>query len=130
VHEIHTPEGIAPPVAPSYSHAIEVAPGARWLTISGQVGVGPDGELAQGIGPQAERAWQNIVAILDSAAMGLADLVKVTTFVTQADHIAAVREVRARYQVEGYRPASTLLVVAGLASPGYLIEIEAVAAKA
>lgn len=130
MHTVHTPPDIAPPVAPSYSHGIEVAPGARWLTIAGQVGIGPDGELAQGVGPQADRTWRNIVAILESAGMGLEDLVKVNTFVTNANDIPVLRKIRADYQVEGYRPASTFLVVAGLASPDYLVEIEAIAAKA
>jgi enamine deaminase RidA (YjgF/YER057c/UK114 family) len=130
MHKVHNPAGIAGPVSPAYSHGIEVPPGARWLTISGQVGVTPDGKIAQGITAQADQAWKNIVAILKSAGMGLEDVVKVTTFLTSKDYIAGAREVRGRYQVEGYRPASTLLVVAGLASPDYLIEIEAVAAKA
>lgn len=130
MHKIHTPDGVAPPVAPSYSHAIEVGPNARWLTVSGQVGVHQDGTIADGIVGQADQAWKNIVAILASAGMELEDVVKVTTFVTSTDHIAAVREVRSRYLAEGYRPASTLLVVAGLPASEYLIEIEAVAARA
>ena len=48
-NKIHNPATVAPPVG-SYSHAIETPPNARWLTISGQVGVGGgiviDGELA------------------------------------------------------------------------------------
>lgn len=129
MHKTHAPDDISGPIAPSYSLAVEVAPGARWLAISGQVGVGPDGELAQGMEAQAERAWNNIVALLRSAGMGLEDIVKVTTFVTSVDDVAGLREVRARFQADGHRPASTFLVVAGLAAPEYLIEIEALAAK-
>lgn len=130
MHKVHNPAGIAGPVSPAYSHGIEVPPGARWLTISGQVGVTPEGKIAEGIGPQAEQAWKNITAILKSAGMGLEDVVKVTTFLTSKDYIPASREVRGRFQAEGYRPASTLLIVAGLAAPDYLIEIEVTAAKA
>lgn len=130
MHKVHNPAGIAGPVSPSYSHGIEVPPGARWLTVSGQVGVTPDGKIAEGIAAQADQAWKNIVAILKAAGMGLEDVVKVTTFLTSKDYIPAAREVRGRYQVDGYRPASTLLIVAGLAAPDYLVEIEATAAKA
>ncbi len=130
VHKTHAPDEIAGPVAPSYSHAVEVAAGARWLVISGQVGIAPGGTIATDVGAQAEQAWENIVALLKSAGMGLDDVVKVTTFVTSSEHIAAVREVRARYQAEGYRPASTFIVVAALVAPEYLVEIEAVAARA
>lgn len=130
MHKVHNPAGIAGPVSPAYSHGIEVPPNARWLTVSGQVGVTPDGKIAQGIAAQADQAWQNIVAILKSAGMGLENVVKVTTFLTSKDYIPASREVRGRYQVDGYRPASTLLIVAGLAAPDYLVEIEVTAAKA
>jgi 2-iminobutanoate/2-iminopropanoate deaminase len=130
VHRIHAPTDIAAPVAPSYSLAVEVAPNARWLAIAGQVGNEPDGTVAEGAGPQADRAWGNIVALLEAAGMGLEDLVKVTTYITDPAFIPALREVRARFQVEGYRPASTLVVVVGLAAPEYLVEIEAFAARA
>ncbi len=130
MHKVHNPSTIAKPVAPSYSMGIEVAPNARWLHISGQVGTAPDGTIQQGITAQAEQCWKNIVGVLNAAGMDLGDIVKVTTFLTSKDHIAAAREVRARYQSGDYRPASTLLVIDALAAPDYLIEIEAVAAKA
>ncbi len=130
MHKVHNPTTIAPPVAPSYSNGIEVAANARWLHVSGQVGAAPDGTIAQGIAAQAEQCWKNITGVLKSAGMDLGDVVKVTTFLTSKDYIGPAREVRARYQVGDYRPASTLLIVAGLASPDFLIEIEAVAAKA
>jgi len=38
----HTPSTIAAPAA-LYVHGMEVPPGARWLFISGQIGVHPDG---------------------------------------------------------------------------------------
>jgi 2-iminobutanoate/2-iminopropanoate deaminase len=123
----YTPDTIAPPVA-AYSHAVEIAPGARTLHISGQIGVKPDGGIAEGIAAQVEQAWKNLVAILDDAGMGVEDIVRTTTFVTRADDVAATREIRARY-LGDLKPASTLLVVAALARPEYLFELEAVAAK-
>jgi enamine deaminase RidA (YjgF/YER057c/UK114 family) len=47
-HKTRNPDTIAKP-ASAYSHAIEVAPGARWLQISGQVGVTPAGVAPDGI---------------------------------------------------------------------------------
>jgi enamine deaminase RidA (YjgF/YER057c/UK114 family) len=55
MNKIHEPAGVAPPVG-AYSHAIEVAAGARTLYISGQVGILPDGSTASGIEAQAEAA--------------------------------------------------------------------------
>jgi len=57
------------------------------------------------------------------------DLVKITVFLTDARHIADYRAARARLLGDAVRPASTLLIVAGLASPDMLIEVEAWAAK-
>jgi enamine deaminase RidA (YjgF/YER057c/UK114 family) len=61
--------------------------------------------------------------------MGLQDLVKVTVFLTRPIDIPAYRHIRDQ-ALAGARPASTLLIVAGLAHPDWLIEIEATAARA
>jgi len=58
----------------------------------------------------------------------VADLVKVTTFLTDRSQRAKNAEVRARYLGE-VRPAQTLLFVSGLTLPEYLVEVEAIAAK-
>lgn len=122
------PKSIAAPIG-RYSHAVETAPGMRLLHVSGQVGLSADGRLPAGIAEQAENAWRNIEAILAEAGMGIGDLVRVNTFLVDATHVAESRAVRLRHLGE-HRPASTLLVVAGLAAPEYLVEIEAVAAAA
>ena len=121
------PETIAAPIS-LYSHGIEVPPSARWLHISGQVGMTQDGKIVVGIEAQSEVAWQNLNAILASAEMGVEDLVKMTVFLVDAAHIPAYGAVRARAIGEA-RPASTLLIVTALASPDFLVEIEATAAK-
>jgi 2-iminobutanoate/2-iminopropanoate deaminase len=122
----HNPEKVAPPFS-RYSHGIEAPAPARWLHISGQVGVAPDGTMRQGAEAQIEQAWRNLLAILDSAGMGPRDLVKVTTFLTDRAHLQTSREVRER-MLQGAEPASTLLIVSGLARAEWLVEIEAIAA--
>ena len=124
----HNPAGVAAPAAP-YVHGMEVAPGARWLFISGQIGVHPDGRPGADAREQVELVWRNIALILRSAGMDVADIVKLTTFSTSAAHLPALREVRERV-LAGHLPASTLLIVAGLAKPELLVEVEAYAAKA
>lgn len=59
--------------------------------------------------------------------MGPQDLVKVTVLLTRAEDIPVAREIRQR-MLQGAEPASTLMIVAGLASPQFLAEIEAIAA--
>nr|MCU0626826.1 RidA family protein [Gemmatimonadaceae bacterium] len=57
-----------------------------------------------------------------------ADVVKTTTYVTDASQIAALREIRARYLDMTRPPASTFVQVTRLYRDDLLIEIEAVAA--
>lgn len=124
----HTPSTIAPPAA-LYVHGMEVPANARWLLISGQVGVHADGRVGRDAREQAEIIWSNIETILKSAGMALSDIAKLTTYATAPEHLKPLREVRERV-LDGHRPASTLLLVAGLAQPAWLVEVEVVAAKA
>jgi 2-iminobutanoate/2-iminopropanoate deaminase len=128
MHKAHNPSTVAKPQS-AYHQAVEVAPNARWLYISGQLGIGPDGTLREGTAAQAEQAWANILSLLAAANMRPEDLVKVTTFIIDPKDVGAVRTAREK-ALGGVRPASTLLVIQALASPQYRIEIEATAAKA
>lgn len=123
----YNPAGIAPP-ASAYSHGVEPLAAARWLYISGQVGVAADGRVAKGARAQTEAAWRNLQAVLEEAGMSLRHLVRINGYVTRPEDVAVYREVRDAV-VGTLRPASTLVIVAGLAHPDWLVEIEAVAAK-
>jgi enamine deaminase RidA (YjgF/YER057c/UK114 family) len=68
-----------------------------------------------------------VLSVLEAAGMGPRDLVKVTTFLIDRADLPTARTVRER-MLQGAAPASTLLFVAGLASPEWLVEIEATAA--
>lgn len=122
----YNPQTVAPPFS-RYSHGVEVSAGARWLYISGQVGVTPEGKVADGAAAQIEQAWRNVLSVLEAAGMGPRDLVKVTTFLIDRADLPTARTVRDS-MLQGAEPASTLLFVAGLASPDWLVEIEAIAA--
>lgn len=124
----HNPMDLPPP-SNLISQAIEVAPGARWLYISGQIAVRPDGTVVEGVEAQMEDIWKKILCILESAGMGYENLVKIGIFLTCEEDILTFREVRDRV-LSGVKPASTLLIVKGLARPDMLVEIEAVAAAA
>jgi 2-iminobutanoate/2-iminopropanoate deaminase len=124
----HNPTAVAPPFSP-YSHGVEAPASTRWLYVSGQVGVTPEGRVLDGAEAQIEQAWRNVLSVLEAAGMGPRDLVKVTTFLLDRADLAAARAIRER-MLQGAEPASTLLIVAGLASPEWRVEIEAVAAAA
>ena len=124
----HVPDTIAAPVA-AYSHGVEVPPNSRVLYTAGQVGILPDGTTPEGIEAQTEATWTNLMAILESAGMGIDDVVKVTTYVTSEDDFWPMAQVRARFFGDA-RPASTGIVVKALAKPEWLVEVDLVAAKA
>jgi enamine deaminase RidA (YjgF/YER057c/UK114 family) len=122
------PPSISAPLG-AYSHGVEIAPGARVIHVSGQVGVRPDGRVAEGIEAQLRCAWQNIFAILGASNMAAADIVKVTTYLTRAEDFKVHPRIRAQYLGEA-RPSATAVCVSALAAPEFLCEIEVIAAKA
>lgn len=121
-----------PPTAPApfsrYAQAVLAPEGYRWLHISGQVGCDRDGNIAQGFERQAELAWENLIGILKGAGFAIRDLVKVTVLLTDPKDVPASRAIRDR-MLGGLEVASTLMVVAGLASPALLFEVEGIAAQ-
>ncbi|WP_374382578.1 RidA family protein [Dongia sp.] len=119
----------APPPFSRYSQMVAAPAGYRWLYISGQVGCGRDHQTAAGFEAQAELAWSNLAACLEADGMTVADLVKVNVFLTRASDVPASRIARDKV-LNGAQPASTLVIVSGLASPDWLIEVEGIAAKA
>ena len=124
IHDI----GIARQIG-TYSDAVEVPAKARWLFTAGTPGLAEDGTLPSDITAQAELAWQHIDHMLRKAGMTVNDIVKLTQYLVSAEDIPAYAAVRAR-MLAGARPASTLLVVPALVRPDFLLEVEAIAAKA
>ena len=125
--KLHPPTSIAAP-ASRYSHGAEAGPNARWLHISGQVGTNADGTIADGLEAQIHRVWQNTLAVLEEADMTVTDIVKVNTLLMDRAHLTMMRNIRDSY-LGDHPAASTLFVVAGLAHPDWLIEMETIAAK-
>jgi enamine deaminase RidA (YjgF/YER057c/UK114 family) len=119
---------IIPPTS-YYSHAQEVPQGSRMLFASGQIPVAPDGACPSDFASQARQCWRNLAAVLAAADMELRDVVRVQAFVTRVEDLEAYREIRNEI-VGSLRPAHTLLVVARLGKPEWLVEIEAIAARA
>ena len=125
--KFHNPKNVS--LAGKYSLGAELPAGARLFYVSGQVGVDSKGKLQAGIDKQVEQVWKNIASVLKSAGMGLGDIVKVNIFLTDSRFIVPYRAARDRFFPKPPYPASTLLVVAGLADPAMLVEVEVVAAK-
>lgn len=123
---VHNPKSIMTPNG-TYSHGAEVPPNARWLFIAGQVSGKLGGDIPKTFDEQADVVWKNVLAILADADMSVNNLVKIQSFITRTEDFQKFFEKRAQY-LGAHRPASTLIVVAALADPAFLVEIEGVAA--
>ncbi len=110
-----------------YSHAIRMG---NLVFVAGQVAKNLEGEvIGKGdIRQQTEQAYANLKAVLEAAGSGLDRVGKITVYTTSRAHRGVISEIRNRVFGEyGYVPAATFAVVASLADPDYLVEIEAVA---
>ena len=126
--EFRNPEDVHPPVG-SYSHQIEVKGNERLLVISGQVGMREDGTVPEDPFEQINIAFDNILRNLRAADMDVKDLIKITYYLVGEIDTAKRREIILS-KLQGHQPCSTLLYVAGLASPVYKVEIDAWASRA
>ena len=118
----------AVPGSPFYSQGIAVRDAGGLLFVSGQVGMTAQGEVLDGVEAQAAQAVANLNAVLDEAGMTSADLAKLTIYLTDpADVEPFMGAVGGT--LPDPPPATTLLIVNGLASPELRVEIEAVAAR-
>ena len=117
------PQGLSKP--PSYSHVVVAG---DWVHVSGQVSQDEKGNIvgAGDIEKQAVQVFENLTLALKSVGATFEEVVKMTMFITDPRYRDTIRTVRTRYLKEPF-PASTLLVVAGLAQPEFLLEIEVTA---
>jgi enamine deaminase RidA (YjgF/YER057c/UK114 family) len=103
----------------------------RVVLCAGQTATDADGNAqhAGDMRAQIGLALDNLETVLAQAGLGLGDVVRLNYYVTDMDAFFGAADVLgARLQAAGCRPASTLLGVARLAFPEFLIEIEATAA--
>jgi enamine deaminase RidA (YjgF/YER057c/UK114 family) len=125
--EFRNPQDVHQPVG-SYTHQIEVRGRERLLVISGQVGMREDGSVPEDPIEQIDVAFENILRNLHAANMDVQDIIKLNYYLVGEIDTAQRREVLMS-KLQGHRPCSTLVYVAGLASPVYRVEIEAWASQ-
>jgi enamine deaminase RidA (YjgF/YER057c/UK114 family) len=120
-------------IAPAgYSHVAKVNRGTV-VYLAGQVSADASGNLI-GEGnfeAQAEQVFGNLKIAVEAAGGTMADIVKLNIYLVaevEQDQVPKLRAIRDRHVNVEKPPASTLVVVSRLARPGWLIEIEAVAA--
>ncbi len=115
-----------------YSHAVTVT--GRLAFVSGQVAMDADGKLVgeHDMGSQTVQALENLHRVIATLGADWPDVVKLTWFVMDTTNLPDLRDARDRVlrAALGDRPnpASSLVQVAGLFRPGFLVEVEAVVA--
>ena len=109
-----------------YSHGVRVG---NQLWLAGQVALDENLDL---VGPgdpeaQARQAWKNIRVVVESAGGKLTDVIRVTTYLIEMDHMESIHKVRREMFPEGDFPTATMVQVSKLGMPGLLLETEAFA---
>jgi reactive intermediate/imine deaminase len=123
-HQFLQPKTVHKPTG--YSHAARVG---DMLYVAGQIALDRSGKLVGkgDIEAQTKQVFTNLQNVLKEAGGTMKHVVKTMTFITHPGHLEPYRKVRGQFLTEPF-PCNTLLVVESLASPDYLIEIEAIAA--
>jgi enamine deaminase RidA (YjgF/YER057c/UK114 family) len=88
-----------------------------------------DGSIAAGFAEQAEVTFENVRACLAAHGLGVEAVVKLGVFVLPGQDFALLRAIREKH-FGAHRPTSTTVYVPQLASPAFLLEVEAIAVKA
>ena len=124
--EIIPPERGPHPLPWPYSHGVKVG---NTLYVAGQVALDENLRL---VGPgdpeaQARQTWNNIQKVVEAAGGKVTDVVRVTTYVVDLDHVEAIQRVRREFFPNGDYPVATVVQAAKLGLPGLLLETEAIA---
>lgn len=123
MNKIHTEK--APAAVGPYSQAVEAG---GMIYTSGQIPLDPEsGQLVDGdIKQQADRAIQNVIAVLEAAGTSADKVIKTMCFLADMDDFADFNEVYAGYFTE--KPARSCVAVKSLPK-GALCEIEVIAIR-
>ena len=117
---ISTPD--APAAIGPYSQAVRAG---DTVYLSGQIGLDPASmELVAGFEVQTRRVFDNLAAVAAAAGGSLADVVKLSLFLTDLDQFATVNEIMAEYFAQPY-PARAAVGVKALPK-GAEIEADAI----
>jgi len=115
---------------PAFSQAVMVEGTGRTIYIGGQNAVSADGQVVGrgDLAAQVEQVFHNLTVILSAAGAALEDVIKWTIYVVQGQDLrSGFAAFQKTWGPRPNPPAISVLVVAGLAAPDFLVEIEAIA---
>ncbi|MEM6934035.1 MAG: RidA family protein [Pseudomonadota bacterium] len=110
-----------------YAQCVAVSGHRRTVYVSGQIPVRPDGSVPETFAEQAAQAWANVEAQLRAAGLGIPNIVRHTTYLSDRKYRSENSAVR-REVLGDHTPALTV-IIAGIFDEAWLLEIEAVAAE-
>ncbi len=124
--EFINPSTLVPPTG--YTHVVTVTNG-KMVHIAGQVGLDATGNLVGEGDPRAqcEQVFKNLQSALEAAGATFHHVIKLNFYLTDVAHMPTYMEVGGQYINLAQPPASTVVQVASLFPPIFLLEIEAVA---
>src|SRR5213082_230043 len=111
-----------------FSHATVIEAKGRLVFISGMTSRRVDGTIA-GVGDieaQTRQVCENLKAAVEAAGGTMDDICRVDVYVRNMEHFEKIHKVRREY-FTAPAPASTMVEIAKMTSPDYLIEINAIA---
>ena len=113
--------------ARAYSQAV-ITEGGRTIWLAGQVAIedGAGRSLAGDFDGQVKEVFARLGRTLEETGAGLADMVTMTVFITDARLGDRFTELRRELFGDNF-PASALITVKGLARPEMLVEVQGVA---
>ncbi|MBW8880905.1 MAG: RidA family protein [Asticcacaulis sp.] len=114
------------PTGGDYRHGLEICHPQRLVYTAGTMGLDADGNPGTDLDAQLDLIWSNIAAILAEADMTTANIVRVTSYLTDRAHADANQNARLK-ALDGRAVPTTAIVVATL-DPAWLVEIEVIAA--
>ena len=118
------PDVLANP--PGYSHVVK---DGTTVYVAGQLPRDSDGKTVgeDDFAAQAEQAFKNVQAALESAGTDMHHILKMNVFMTHREDIPEYRVIKSRFVPENDLPVSTLILCSGLADPVFRIEVEVIA---
>lgn len=120
------PEHLANTMQFGYSQATIVSPNATVIFVAGQIGTNDEGP--NDFESQVDRAFDNLVSVLEASGGRVEDVVKITLLIKDHNYEKLQYLVKKRLQVFGTTPpASTLIPVSALALESLEFEIDAIA---
>ncbi len=114
--------------SPAFTQVAVVDASAKLVFVGGQNGVDASGKVVgTDVGSQSAQAYKNVITALEAAGAGLNDVIKLNVYLVQGQSLLDAFNATQQGQ-QAAPPTVTVIEVAGLANPDFLIEIDAIAA--